>query len=92
MMSDQYCKICNRWHGGSFGECQGNQKSPTSSAQSMRAESERRAQLAIRECEKALEATKAERHRLLVLATKYCPTDHHDWQEILQIATKQEGE
>ena len=24
-----------------------------------------------------------ERNRLLVLATKHCPRDHHDWQELL---------
>jgi len=28
----------------------------------------------------------AERDRLLVLATKHCPREHHDWQEILRIA------
>ena len=33
-----------------------------------------------------LEVVKAERDRLLTLATKYCPTDHHYWQEILRIA------
>ena len=27
-----------------------------------------------------------ERDRLLVLATKHCPKNHHDWQEILRIA------
>ena len=26
-----------------------------------------------------------ERDRFLVLATKHCPKDHHDWQEILKI-------
>lgn len=24
--------------------------------------------------------------RLLVLATKHCPKEHHDWQEVLRIA------
>ena len=27
-----------------------------------------------------------ERDRLLVLATYHCPREHHDWQELLQIA------
>ena len=27
-----------------------------------------------------------ERDRLLVLATKFCPREHHDWGEILKIA------
>jgi hypothetical protein len=27
-----------------------------------------------------------QRNRLLTLATKHCPRDHHDWQEILRIA------
>ena len=30
------------------------------------------------------EELRLERNRLLVLATKHCPKDHHDWQEILQ--------
>ena len=30
----------------------------------------------------------AENERLLVLATKWCDKDHHDWQEILEIAEK----
>lgn len=25
-----------------------------------------------------------QRDRLFVLATKHCPKDHHDWQEILE--------
>ena len=29
---------------------------------------------------------KMERDRLLVLATKHCPKNHHDWDEILKIA------
>ena len=29
---------------------------------------------------------RAERDRLLVLATKHCPHSHNDWQEILRIA------
>ena len=29
---------------------------------------------------------KLERDRLLVLATKHCPKNHHDWDEILKIA------
>jgi hypothetical protein len=28
----------------------------------------------------------ADKDRLLVLATKHCPRDHHDWQEIMRIA------
>lgn len=32
--------------------------------------------------------TVQERDRLLVLATKYCPTDHPDWDEIMKIADK----
>jgi hypothetical protein len=27
-----------------------------------------------------------ERDRLLVLATKHCPKEHHDWQELLKIS------
>jgi len=27
-----------------------------------------------------------DRRRLLVLATKHCPADHHDWPEILRLA------
>lgn len=27
-----------------------------------------------------------DKDRLLVLATKHCPKNHHDWQEIMQIA------
>ena len=29
---------------------------------------------------------KLERDRLLVLATKHCPKNHHDWDEILKIS------
>jgi len=28
----------------------------------------------------------AKNDRLLVLATKHCPQDHHDWDEILKLA------
>lgn len=28
----------------------------------------------------------AREERLLVLATKHCPREHHDWQEILTLA------
>lgn len=27
----------------------------------------------------------AQRDRLLVLATKWCPSNHHDWKEILDL-------
>jgi len=33
-----------------------------------------------------LERLMEEHKRLLVLATKHCPTNHHDWLEILEIA------
>jgi hypothetical protein len=33
-----------------------------------------------------LERVAAERDRLLTLATKWCPQEHHDWQEILRIS------
>ena len=32
------------------------------------------------------EMLREERDRLLVLATKHCPRDHHDFSEILNIA------
>ena len=35
---------------------------------------------------KSAERVRRERERLLVLATKHCPKDHHDWAEILVIA------
>jgi FtsZ-binding cell division protein ZapB len=35
---------------------------------------------------KELSARVQERDRLLTLATKHCPREHHDWQEILRIA------
>ena len=37
-------------------------------------------------CDECFEEVMAERNRLLTLATKHCPRDHHDWQEILRIA------
>lgn len=37
-------------------------------------------------CDKCFKEVMAERKRLLTLATKHCPRDHHDWQEILRIA------
>ena len=37
-------------------------------------------------CDECFEGVAAERNRLLTLATKHCPRDHHDWQEILRIA------
>lgn len=36
-------------------------------------------------CEECFTEVMAERDRLLVLATKHCPLDHHDFQEILRI-------
>lgn len=39
-----------------------------------------------REVKQERDRLRKERDRLLVLATKYCPKDHHDWQEILRIA------
>ena len=33
-----------------------------------------------------IDRLKTERDRLLTLATKWCGTWHHDWQEILQLA------
>lgn len=36
--------------------------------------------------DECFEEVMAERNRLLTLATKHCPRDHHDWQEILRIA------
>jgi len=32
-----------------------------------------------------------ERGRLLVLATKHCPHDHHDWKELVEIAKRTKG-
>jgi hypothetical protein len=32
-----------------------------------------------------------ERAQLLVLATKWCPKPHHDWEKILQLAEKEDG-
>ena len=38
------------------------------------------------ECYGTLGAMGIKYDRLLVLATKHCPREHHDWQEILKIA------
>ena len=34
-----------------------------------------------------LRAMEKERDRLLVLATKHCPKEHHDWEEIIEAAS-----
>jgi len=34
------------------------------------------------DCYGRLRKLKTERDRLLTLATKHCPKDHHDWKEI----------
>jgi hypothetical protein len=39
-----------------------------------------------------LEAVKKERDRCLVLATKWCPREHHDWQEVLAKYKEQSDE
>lgn len=43
---------------------------------------------AARAAYKEISELQKQRERLLVLATKHCPKDHHDWQEILEIAKK----
>jgi hypothetical protein len=40
----------------------------------------------------ALYCAEDERSRLLTLATKHCPKDHHDWAEIIEIADDQPPE
>ncbi|MBL3601080.1 MAG: hypothetical protein JMN25_14645 [gamma proteobacterium endosymbiont of Lamellibrachia anaximandri] len=40
----------------------------------------------MREAARKIESMQKRQDRLLVLATKYCPREHHDWREILRIA------